>query len=243
MRDTRSRRPRPARAPARRPAPLLVVAAHASELAALGQALPRHSAAVTTAEVGIGAVESAAGAARVLAAIRPARIVLVGTAGLYLGTEASARWAIGEAVVIRRLALASLGVARGSAYLPQPMPARAASDPSLRRQLAAAAQLPSGDVACPLGISRTLPAARSLMVATGAQLENLEAFSVARAAAVAGVPFAAVLGIANQVGPRAHQEWRAHGTAAAAAACAAVIQLLEAEREAASASRQKIGHG
>jgi nucleoside phosphorylase len=232
MGATGRRRPRPSSALTRSPAPLLVVAAYAPELAALGHALPRHAAAVTTAEVGIGAVEAAAGAARVLATIRPARLLLVGTAGLYPGARSGADWAIGKAVVVRRMALASLGVARDSAYLPRLMPARAQSDPRLRREITVAAALSSADVACPLGISSTLAAARLLGEATGAQLENLEAFAVARAAAAAGIPFAAVLGIANQVGPRAHLEWRAHGAAAAAAACAAVIQLLDAGGEA-----------
>jgi len=43
---------------------------------------------------------------------------------------------------------------------------------------------------------------------------------VARAAAAAGIDeVAAVLGIANRVGPRGHQEWRAHHVAASRAAC------------------------
>jgi 3-methyl-2-oxobutanoate hydroxymethyltransferase len=44
----------------------------------------------------------------------------------------------------------------------------------------------------------------------------------------AGVPFLAVLGIANEVGPQAHAQWRAHRAEAEAAARRAVGVLAEA---------------
>jgi purine-nucleoside phosphorylase len=65
--------------------------------------------------------------------------------------------------------------------------------------------------------------------ATGAALENLEVFSVARAAHAAGLPFAAVLGISNVVGPNAHAEWRANHLAASRAACHVVWSTLRPE--------------
>jgi purine-nucleoside phosphorylase len=219
------------------PRPLLVVAAWAPELAALGHALPRRSRALTTAVVGIGAVEAAAGAARIIAEVHPARVILLGTAGLYRTHRTASRTrasasspalAVGGAAVVRRMHLASLAVARKLAYLPGPMPASAACEPGLRSALARATRLPVADVACPLGITRAPAVASRLRQATGAALENLEAFSVARAAAAAKIPFAAILGIANHVGRDAHVEWRAHGGQAAAAACAALVQFLEA---------------
>ena len=87
----------------------------------------------------------------------------------------------------------------------------AARPTELRSRLAAPRRCPAADVACPPAITRSAAAPPPLAGATGAALENLEAFAVARAAAEARVPFAAVLGIANQVGPRAHAEWTAHG--------------------------------
>ena len=54
---------------------------------------------------------------------------------------------------------------------------------------------------------------------------------LARAAAAAGVDtVAAVLGIANRVGPRGHQEWRAHHAAASRAACRLVWSLVKGPR-------------
>jgi hypothetical protein len=49
---------------------------------------------------------------------------------------------------------------------------------------------------------------------------------VARAAAAAGLPFAAVLGVANRVGPQGHEEWQRHHRAASRAACQLIAQFL-----------------
>ncbi len=140
--------------------------------------------------------------------------------------DTAAALQVGGAVIVRRIHLASDSVAREEAYLPEPLPLVAEASAELVQALAAATGLPIVDVACPLAITRTAALARTLAGATGAALENLEAFAVARAAAAANVPFAAVLGIANDVGPAAHAQWRANAERAAAAACAAVRTWL-----------------
>ena len=85
-------------------------------------------------------------------------------------------------------------------------------------------------VACPLAVTRTATLGRQIAHAADAALENLEAFAVARAAAAAGIDaVTAVLGIANRVGPRGHQEWRAHHTAASRAACRLIWSFLKSE--------------
>jgi hypothetical protein len=92
------------------------------------------------------------------------------------------------------------------------------------------ARLAAVPVACPAAITRSAALGRRIVQATGAVLENLEAFSVARAAATAAGPriqFAAVLGIANRVGPDGHREWREHHRAASWAACAVIRNLLD----------------
>jgi nucleoside phosphorylase len=83
-------------------------------------------------------------------------------------------------------------------------------------------------LACPLAITRSAALGRQIARATGAALENLEAFAVARAAAAAKVEFAAVLGVANRVGPTGHREWRAHHAAASRAACRLIAAYLAA---------------
>jgi nucleoside phosphorylase len=208
--------------------PILIAAAWDPELAPLharlGPERARTAAGVITRAVGVGLVEAAAGTARAIAELAPRAVLLIGTAGVY--RDARAALALGGAVVIRKAFLASSAVAAGAAYLPAPLPASVAADAVLRRALARASRAPVADVACPIGITRSLATARRLAAATGAALENLEVFAAARAAAQAGLPFAAVLGVSNLVGPQAHAEWRARAPEASAAACAAVAAWL-----------------
>lgn len=181
--------------------------------------------AVALEAVGVGTVDAAVGAARAIARERPARVIFVGTAGVYPG--AGRTLPIGAAAVASDVRLVSTAALRGDAYHPAPLVAAAEPDERLTARLvrAAGAPTPLASVACPLAITRTAALAKRLE-ATGAALENLEAFAVARAAAAARVPFAAVLGVSNVVGPRAHAEWRANHLAASRAACHLVGALL-----------------
>jgi len=207
-----------------REAPLLIVSAFAPELAPLvawlaapGQRALRSG--VVCRPAGIGAVDAAAGAAEAIAQVRPRLVLFVGTAGRYGATPP-----IAACAVARRIFLAPTAVLRGEAYLPGPMQHELTTDAALRRALRAGGT-PAADVATTLGIT-TRRALAGRLAATGAALENLEAFAVARAAARAELPFGAVLGIANSVGPRAHREWRANAGAATAAACAVIQRWL-----------------
>lgn len=47
----------------------------------------------------------------------------------------------------------------------------------------------------------------------GWEVEHMETFAVAWACESAGVPFAAILGVTNDVGPGAHAEWLANRAA------------------------------
>jgi purine-nucleoside phosphorylase len=179
--------------------------------------------------IGVGTVDAAVGAAHALARTRPRRTIFVGTAGVYPG--AARALPVGTAAVAGELRLVSTATLRGDAYHPAPLVAAAETTPALRARLAAAAAdaVASVQVACPLAITHTAALARRI-AGTGAALENLEAFAVARAAAAARVPFAAVLGVSNVVGPKAHAEWRANHLAASRAACHVVWSLLRAGR-------------
>jgi nucleoside phosphorylase len=193
--------------------PVLILAAWAPELRAL-----RRVRGVVTRIVGVGLVEAGIGAARAVAEVGPRAVVLVGTAGAYPGGGID----VGEVVAAKRIALACPAVASGAGYLPPPLPSALLTSASLRRALGCRAT----DVACPLAITRTRALARRLAADTGAAVETLEAFAVARAAGK--LPFAAVLGITNEVGPDAHRQWKAHAAEAAAAACDIVIRWLKA---------------
>ena len=209
-----------------REAPVLIVSAFAPELGPLlawldqpaQRALRRN---VVCEPAGIGAVDAAAGAAQAIARTRPRLIVFVGTAGSYGESPP-----VGAVTVARRILLASTAVLRDEAYLPGPMPHELTADAGLRRALRRAGRVHGADVATTLGITKRRSLATRLG-ATGATVENLEAFAVARAAARAELPFAAVLGIANRVGPQAHREWRANAAMATAAACAVIQAWLQ----------------
>ena len=141
---------------------------------------------------------------------RPERGIFVGTAGAYPRSRATL--AIGTVAVADELYLVSTAALRGDGYLPEPLATRAESA-SLGARCACgrAGGVCPARVACPWR-SRARPRSGATSRRDrGGALENLEAFAVARAAAAAGVDaFVAVLGVANRVGPRGHQEWRAH---------------------------------
>ena len=182
--------------------------------------------------VGVGPVEAAVGAAAAIAAARPGRVIFVGTAGAYPRGRATA--AIGTAAIAHELHFVSTAALRGDGYLPEPVVTRAAPSSALNDALAACGPgrkpIARLGVACPLAVTRSATLGRHIAHATGAGLENLEAFSAARAAAAAGVEaVTAVLGIANRVGPRGHQEWRAHHDAASHAACRIVWNYLRSD--------------
>jgi purine-nucleoside phosphorylase len=183
---------------------------------------------LTLAAVGVGAVDAAVGAARAIARARPKRVVFVGTAGVYRRGQATPP--IGSAVIADRVCLVSTAVVRGDGYLPKPMVMEAVTSAPLAAALATAAPhpVPTGTVACPVAITRSAALGRRIAQLTGATLENLEAFAVLRAATLTGIEAtAAVLGVANRVGPRAHPEWLANHLAASRAACQIVKGILD----------------
>lgn len=207
----------------------LVVAAWPPELAHLRRQLATLSRStrktIVLETVGIGLVEAAAGAARAIAERQPQQILLVGTAGIY-ASSATPSLAIGTAAIVRRTNLLSNLLGDGHSYLPSVLPTEQPCSADLVTRLRKATKLAVVDVACPVGITASTNAARAAARQSGCAAENLEAFAVARAAARAGIPFAAVLGIANRVGPAAHAEWKMHARAAARAACQGALAFF-----------------
>jgi futalosine hydrolase len=173
--------------------------------------------------VGIGLPAAAVGAARALTELRPRAAVLVGTCGAY----ARSGLAIGDVVVSRRVHLADAIALAGHAAFPEPMLTLVEAHGGLVERLARTGARPV-DVAATLGITVDDGVASRLEAATGAAVEHLEAYGVAEACAAHGVPFAAVLGVANAVGARARSEWLAHHVRAAEACAGTVAAWLSA---------------
>jgi nucleoside phosphorylase len=201
----------------------LVLSAWSPELSELRRLLGSKAKSSTKIEAcGVGLVEAATGAALAIAREQPDAVLFVGTAGRY--KNRLPELTLGDALAAHELHLWSEQVTRGRAYFPAPLPATLKTTPALLRR-AVALGLPAASVACPLGINTHPP-----RKAGSSDVENLEAFAVGRAAARQGLPFVAILGISNLVGPSAHAQWKKHARAAAAAACRAAYGLITESR-------------
>ena len=164
--------------------------------------------------VGVGPVRSAVGATRLILEHRPSSVIMIGTAGAL-----SDHLPVPSVVVARCLGWAHSGAILGAGYVPLP-PEDLVADAAL----AAAIGLPQADVVTVGAITTDARVADDLRQRW--QVEHMEAYSVALAAASLGVPFAAVLGLSNRVGPNAHEEWKANRHTAESAARDAVSRWL-----------------
>lgn len=168
--------------------------------------------------VGIGPVVAAAATARILVSSHPDAVLLIGTAGSYRGGPP-----IGQVCAARRVGLADGAAVMGLGYVPQPPPPIPCDG-----RLLARCELPQHDVLTSCVIT-TDPLLANRM-ADGWQVEHLEAYGVACACAAAAVPFLAILGITNLVGPDAHVQWLTHRNQAQDAARRAAAALLGTEQ-------------
>ncbi len=171
-------------------APSLLLSAFAPELSGLDRRPPPGWVVAT---VGIGAVTAAVETARLLREHRPRRLLFVGTCGAY-----DERLAVGEVIAAAAAIATSVEEVLGRAYRPAAETTRWPTGWTL--------PLPTHDVAVPPAITLTWEGARAL--ARVAPVEHLELTGVLAACAAAGIPAAAVLGVANRVGPDAHAEWK-----------------------------------
>jgi futalosine hydrolase len=209
---------------------LLVVAAFAPELAGFDGLLGSPRAAevggleVVALPVGIGMVAAAIGTAARLERGCPRAVILVGTCGAYPGSGLS----ILDVVVARTTWVSEPAVHEGLAAFPDRMPVRFEANGPMTDAMAAAGAR-RADIATTLAITTEDDLATRL--AAHAAVEHLEAFAVASACASKGVPFCAVLGVANSVGSRGRAEWRAQHDAAGRAASAHVVRWIQSGAE------------
>ena len=196
---------------------LLVLVAFPPEIAPLAGRLP---AGVVAATCGVGLVEAALGASRQLRMTGAKNVVFLGTCGAFEG----AGLGVLDVVALARTRLASAGVPEGLAALPEPMARELVADATLTAALAPGAAAVT--VASTLTLTVDDGAARALAHATGAAAEHLEAFAVGLAAEQAGARFGAVLGVANLVGSRGREQWRAHHHEASRRAAEALLEGL-----------------
>lgn len=175
--------------------------------------------------VGVGLVDAALGAARLLSAEGGAAASSgLGLELVFLGTAGASRasgLAIHDVVVARSVSLVDFLAVEGRAKTP--FDTRLALDGARVDAMAAAGAKPV-HVATTVGITIDDGAATTLSAA--GEVEHLEAFAVARACATAGVPCTIVLGIANHVGADGSDRWRANHVAASARAAEIALEGL-----------------
>ncbi len=164
--------------------------------------------------VGVGPLAAATAATRFLMERRPEAVAFVGSAGAYAsGPE------VGTVIVSGALGMASTAVTLGLGYQPR-------GAPELRSDatLVARSARPTSRVLTVAAI--TSDEALAARFSADWEVEHMEAYAVAFACAEAGVPFAAVLGIANRVGRDAHAEWLRNHAAVEASARTVAARLL-----------------
>jgi len=172
---------------------------------------------------GVGMPAAAANAALHIQATRPRATILVGTCGAYR----SAGLTIDAVVVSRRILLVDAGVLTGAAMFPAPMPTATLAAPLLVDALAGAGAR-SAVVATTLAVTVDDAVAAMISQSTGADVEHLEAYAVALACSALGVPFAALLGVANSVCADGSVQWRRnHASASLAAAKLLALSLTD----------------
>lgn len=163
------------------PAPILVLAATARELAPPGDWLAR--------ACGVGPVDAAAGAVAGIAALRPAAVIHVGVAG--------ARASSG-------LVPPALVIGASSRYCDLEVPERFAP----RVVAADAGLLDAFRRALPDAAVREIGTSARVGGGTGCDVEAMEGFAVLRAAQLAGVPAIEVRAISNAVEEPDRARWQ-----------------------------------
>lgn len=170
-----------------------------------------------TFSVGIGLVDAAIGTARGLGRHEPAHVVLLGTCG----AAPTSGLALGDVIVGTSVRLVEPAVVEGRAAMPFGGDAITLASSIGGAALAGAR---AATIANTLGVTTDDALANAL--AAHADVEHLEAYGVARACQLANVPCTVVLGIANVVGAKGREQWRANHVEASARAADAAWSAL-----------------
>lgn len=179
---------------------------------------------------GFGPVAAAARTAALLAAHRPARVLLAGIAG-----RIDERLPLGGACRFAAVACHGIGAGAGTEFVPAgslgwpQWAGDAVGSPAIGDRIPCGWSGGDGPLllsACAAsGSPAEVDARRRLFPAAAA--EDMEGFAVAFACRLAGVPCAIIRGLSNEAGDRDHSRW-VTADALAAAAAAATALLAEA---------------
>lgn len=181
---------------------LLICAAFPPEIQALQDQAGKD---YMTATLGVGLVSAASSIVALLERHRISRVLFTGTCGAPLNTALK----IGDVVRAKTIHTGDISVWSQDTFIPEIMP----TSVTPTRFLAPQYTLHESDVFCPLAITRSQIAAAILRVHFPTAVENLECFAVAWNATQRKIPFEAILGVSNLIGPEGHNEWQHHHAA------------------------------
>ncbi len=174
----------------------------------LGHLLERPPEGWVTVCTEVGALSAAVSTTRLLRELHPSEVLFVGTCGSY-----DARVPVGSLVSVSEAVATSVEELEGGAYRPSLERTRWAAQVQI--------PLPAHPVAVPPAITATV--AGALVLARAAPLEHLELSGVLEACRESCVPCGAALAVVNEVGPKAHEQWKANH----AGGSARLIEALE----------------
>ncbi|MDA1040186.1 MAG: futalosine hydrolase [Planctomycetota bacterium] len=207
-----------------RPSTFLLLVPTAGERRVVEQAIGSRGAERLRIELcGFGPIAAAARAAHLLAALKPASVMLVGIAGAM-----DDRLAIGQAYRFDEVVSYGVGVGTGSDFQ-QALSlgwSQWPGDSSVGQQAIGDRIVRTGTAtghvlltACAASAGPADVAARRALI-PDAVAEDMEGFGVAVACELAGVPWTIIRGISNRAGDRDHSQWCVEPALEAAAALA-----------------------
>lgn len=210
---------------------LLIVAAHAPEMAGLRPYLSEkligevRGLRVRAKAVGLGMGAAGPATARGILAVGPRAVILLGSCGVYPNLP---QYRPHDVIVSSRVQLVSHAVNAGRSEFPGPLQTSIDGNAHLGAGLATGGgRVFIAPIACTLARTTDDTVAASVHPATGCEAENLEAFSVGQACKAAEVPFVAVLGVSNIVGSTGGQDWMQFQRAAVTAAAEVAIGWIQ----------------
>jgi hypothetical protein len=164
---------------------------------------------LTTGICGVGLVDAGIGAARLIDGYDPAIVLFAGTCGAHRSSDGLS---VGDLTLVSEAGIGSGDLSRGTMRVPTLLPSTVTIDRELNERLLP--YLGSGNTpqpvrcSCTLGVTEDDGLAEELSRYDRSEVENLELFSVLRAAG--DRPAAAVMGITNIVGRNGGEQWRAN---------------------------------
>lgn len=158
---------------------------------------------VVTATLGVGLVSAASSISSILENQSITRILFTGTCGLLTPTPI----ALGAIVRAKTIYSGDVTSFTGENFIPDIMPITVTPTRFMKPKT----PLQDCDVFSPLSITHSTGGADVLRKRfPDGVAENLECFAVAWNAAQREIPFEAILGVSNTIGPVGHAEWLTH---------------------------------